>query len=157
RVALPRLDDGTLLPVVLLAAGLVRVEIPEEAPDRLAELHAAEAAARAAGRGLWSDPAFAALDAAAVPPERIGGFAIVEGRVVEAAEVRGRGYLNFGSDWRTDFTVTAAPEVWRAMKRAGVDWSGYAGRILRVRGWLEEYNGPMIELRSAAAIEVLGE
>lgn len=157
RVALPRLEDGTVLPLALLSAGLVRVEVPEEAAEGLEVLYAAEAAARAAGRGFWSRPEYAVLDAAAVPPGRRGGFAIVEGRAVEAAEQGGRGYLNFGPDWKTDFTVTAAPQDLRAIKRTGVDWAQYAGRMLRVRGWLEDYNGPMIEIGSAAAIEVLDE
>lgn len=157
RLVLPVFEDGTALAQVLLSAGLVRVEIPEEAGAGLPDLYAAETAARAAGRGFWSRPEFAVLDAAAVPAGRSGGFAIVEGRAVEADEWDGRGYLNFGPDWRTDFTITAAPEDLRKMKRAGADWAGYTGRRLRVRGWLEDYNGPMIEIRSAAAIEVLDE
>ena len=157
RIVMARLADGTVLPVALLSAGLVRVEAPEEAPEALAALYGAEAAARSARRGLWSDPAFAVLDADAVPPGRIGGFAVVEGRVVEAAEVGGRGYLNFGADWHTDFTVTASPDEMRALARVGVDWAGHAGRIVRVRGWLEDYNGPMIEIRGGGAIEVLDE
>jgi micrococcal nuclease len=157
RVASPRLEDGAVLPLALLSAGLVRVEVPEEAAEGPGALYAAEAAARVAGRGFWARPEFAVLDAAAVPPERSGGFVIVEGRVVEAAEQGGRGYLNFGADWKTDFTVTVSPQDLRAIERAGADWAGYAGRRLRVRGWLEDYNGPMIEIRSDAAIEMLGE
>ena len=125
--------------------------------EALAALYAAEDSARVARRGLWAEPGFAVLDAAAVPAGAESAFAIVAGRVVEAAEVRGRGYLNFGADWRTDFTVTAAPETLRALARSGLDWAAYAGRTVRVRGWLEEYNGPMIEIRDAAVIEVIGE
>lgn len=157
RLVQPVLEDGTRPALALLSAGLVRIEIPEEAGAGLAGLYAAEAAARAEGGGIWARPEFAVLDAAAVPAGRSGRFAIVEGRVVEADAWNGRGYLNFGPDWKTDFTITATPRDMRAMKRAGLDWAGFAGRRVRVRGWLEDYNGPMIEIRSVAAIEVLDE
>ena len=39
-----------------------------------------------------------------------GRFELVEGEVLNADEVRGRGYLNFGRDWRQDFTASFAPE-----------------------------------------------
>ena len=46
-------------------------------------------------------------------------FQLVEGRVRAAAVVRGRGYLNFGPDWREDFTVSIAPRDRRRFEAAG--------------------------------------
>ena len=47
--------------------------------------------------------------------------------------------------------------VARAFEAAGIDTLAYRGRRVRVRGWLESYNGPMIEATHPAQIEVLGE
>ena len=85
----------------------------------------------------------------------LGSFQLVEGRVLEAAVVRGRAYLNFGADWREDFTVTLAPKVRRRFEAEGIDPRDYRGTRLRVRGWLKSYNGPMIEVTHPEQIEVL--
>ena len=85
------------------------------------------------------------------PGERVR----IEGRVLDAAVVRGRVYLNYGADWRSDFTVTLAPKVRRAFEAEGLDPEAYEGRTLRVRGWLKSFNGPMIEVTHPEQIELL--
>ena len=117
---------------------------------------ARERRARAAGRGIWAldyyrvrRPGEAARD--------VGSFQLVEGRVREVAVVRGRAYLNYGEDWRSDFTVTLTPAVRRRFESEGVSPAAYQGRRLRVRGWLKSFNGPMIEVTHPEQIEVLGE
>ncbi len=75
------------------------------------------------------------------------------------ARRRGQGprYLNFGDDWRTDFTISIAPKSVRLFKAAGIELGTYEGRSVRVRGWLKSFNGPMIEATHPEQIEVLGE
>jgi hypothetical protein len=70
---------------------------------------------------------------------------VVQARVRDVAEVDGRVYLNFGADWRTDFTVTLAPRTARLFAEAGVAVQAYESKRVQVRGWLERYNGPLIE------------
>ena len=72
-----------------------------------------------------------------------------------AAVVRGRGYLNFGTDWKTDFTVVVPPDAVRLFRREGVDIPSFQGRTVRVRGWLRWYNGPQMEVTHPEQIEVL--
>ena len=71
--------------------------------------------------------------------------------------VRGRAYLNFGPDWRSDFTVSAASAARRLFERDGHDLIALEGRIIRVRGWIKWWNGPMIELTHPEQIEVLAQ
>ncbi len=77
--------------------------------------------------------------------------------MVAAAVVRGRVYLNFGPDWRTDFTIAIAPRDRRRFTRAGLLPGDWDGRRLRVRGWLKRYNGPMIEATHPEQIELLAD
>ena len=86
---------------------------------------------------------------------RTGTFQIVEGDVVTASVTRGRAFINFGADYRTDFTVTVEPEDMRTFRQAKFDIAGLAGKRIRVRGWVEFYNGPEITITTPAAIEVL--
>lgn len=138
----------------MLARGLARVYTFADNRARAAELLAAERAARAAGRGLWAHNFYRVLDAAETP-EFIDSFQLVEGQVLDVATVRGRVYLNFGADWRTDFTVTIAPQALRRFDGGEATLGALEGRRIRVRGWLKRQNGPMIEATHPEQIERL--
>lgn len=150
-------SDGRSLQVALLEAGLALVQpLPGAAPDVLARLLEAEARAERAGRGGWrdrdaivggSDPELAAA--------RLGQFALIEGRVLQASAQQRYFYLNFGSDWRTDTTARIDRDTLRAMQRAGFDPAALEGRRVRLRGTLFAENGPMVELWTHQGIEVL--
>ncbi|XBQ17681.1 MAG: hypothetical protein ABL308_07305 [Oceanicaulis sp.] len=120
-------------------------------------LYAAEADARAEGRGGWGAGAFAISD---TDPDRLAqrldGPVIVQGRVVATGEARdGRVFVNFGLDWRSDFTATADRNARTRFEEAEIDLYALEGAVVRVRGWLYAYNGPAIELSHPAQIEIL--
>lgn len=98
-------------------------------------------------------------DAACAPARtlcRTEGFQLVEGRVrsVFVAE-RGGVHLNFGPDYKTDFSVYVAPADAQAWS-GGVDaLRGLEGQRLRVRGYLDSFNGPSIRVDHAAQVEML--
>lgn len=104
-----------------------------------------EDVARVARLGIWSDNRYGVR----TPEEtdkHLNGFEIVEGRVMAADQVGGRVYLNFGPDWRTDFTVSIAPTDVRTFRREGIDLLAMQGKRIRVRGWLRSYNGLVIDV-----------
>jgi endonuclease YncB( thermonuclease family) len=138
----------------MLQRGLARVYTFADNRARAAEMLAAEERARSARRGIWANPFYAVH--AAADPARIptGGFELVEGKVLDAAVVQGRGYLNFGPDRRTDFTVTAAPKPLRGFGGA-TEWERFRGGTVRVRGWVERRDGPRIEVTHKEQIERL--
>lgn len=150
------LADGTWLQEALLKDGLARVYTFADNRALAGRLQGAEALAREARRGIWAHP-FYAIIAADNAGARLDEFALVEGRVLETAVVRGRAYLNFGTDWKRDFTISIAPADLRSMTRAGFDPTALAGRRVRVRGWVEWLNGPMIDLTHPEQLEVLAE
>lgn len=149
-------EDGTWLQGTMLARGLARVYTFDDNRALIPALLAEERAARAAGSGIWAHPYYALLDPAAAG-DQTNRFALVEGRVVDTAIVRGRGYLNFGPDYRTDFTISIAPTDMRRFRADGIDVDDYHGRRVRVRGWLRSLNGPMIDVTHPEQIEVLAE
>lgn len=142
----------------MLRLGLARVYTFHDNRARASEMLALEREARAARRGIWANPFYRVLDATETPKsfDRVmDSYQLVEGRVVRAAVVKRRGYLNFDDDWKSDFTVTIPPDHLRAFATAGADLAGYQGRRVRVRGWLKSSNGPMIETTHPEQIEVL--
>ena len=148
--------DGTWIQGEMISRGLARVYSFRAKRARTNDLLVRERAARAARRGIWAHPFYRVLDVTDAP-RFIDTFQLVEGRVLAAAVVRRRGYLNFGSDWKHDFTISIAPRARSLFRRAGLAIASYQGKRVRVRGWLKSFNGPMIEATHPEQIEVLGE
>ena len=148
-----RAVDGLWIQDALLRRGLARVYTFADNRAAADALYAAERAARAEDRGIWALPYYAVRTPEGVGAD-IGSFQVVVGRVLDAAEVRGRLYLNFGEDWRTDFTVTVPPAAVDLFAAAGLDPLALEGRWIRVRGWVDSYNGPVITADHPQMIEV---
>jgi endonuclease YncB( thermonuclease family) len=138
----------------MLEAGMARVYSFEDNRQLVAEMLAVERAARAAGHGIWALEWYAVRAPADLAGRR-DRFELVEGRVLNGASAGGRGYLNFGEDWKSDFTIVISPQARRLFEREGHPMASYEGRRVRVRGWIEFYNGPMVEVTHPEQIEVL--
>ena len=108
----------------------------------------AEDAARRAKLGLWANAAYRIHDAAQPRDLRRlrSGFALVEGKVVSVTERSGQLYLNFGADWRTDFTVVVPKRLLKGTLEVAHPVASLSGHTIRVRGWIERRYGPAIEL-----------
>jgi endonuclease YncB( thermonuclease family) len=143
------------LQLELLRRGLARVSI---APDRRecgSDLYAAEDAARQRRVGLWSQAAYSVRAATAALSGDADTFQIVKGTILSANIRNGRGYLDFGADWRHDFTVMISPEDMKAFRAMGVDPQSYEGKTVRVRGWMDSLHRPEINVAGPEDIEVL--
>jgi hypothetical protein len=81
----------------------------------------------------WKKEALKSEDAVA----HTGRLVMVKGRVMSAFRTREDLYLNFGENYKTDFTV-------RIPKRAWKQFGDMEGKEITVRGVVREYNGPMI-------------
>lgn len=146
--------DGRWIQGAMLSMGLARVYTFRDNVAKVADMLALERAARAAAAGIWSHRFYRVRDSDDLAGD-IGSFQLVEGRVLDAASVRGRVYLNFGEDWREDFTVTVAPRDVAVFRRAGLELLELETKSIRVRGWLRSFNGAMIEATHPEQIEVL--
>jgi endonuclease YncB( thermonuclease family) len=146
--------DGTWLQMEMLKRGLARVDLMPDRGECYRELYEAEAVAIAAHAGIWSSPAYAIRTPDNVKAD-VGTFQVVQGRVLNADVHDGRAYLNFGPNWKTDFTVTISPDDMATFKRMGVDPLGYQGKLVSVRGIVQWENGPEIELGNPKQIEVV--
>ena len=141
-------DKGDSAQAALVRAGMARVyTLPDNA--RIAdELLPLEAEARAAKRGLWGSALTVVL--AANAQQAKDTFAIIEGVVVNVVSIKGTTYVNFGDDWKTDFTITMPAALGKKMGALG-----WQGKALRVRGWIQEKNGAMIAVTHRQQIELI--
>lgn len=152
-------EDGVWIQGALLAMGLARVYSFEDNRTAVAEMLVIEAMAREQGLGIWSEPFYAIVstEQAERDPRRYrDSFQIVEGRVLATAIRRNHAYVNFGENWRTDFTIAIARRHLPPFRTAfGETLERLEGRTIRVRGWMGVLNGPMIEATHPEQIEIL--
>lgn len=155
------LRDGTQqwLQQELVKAGLARVYSFSDNRACVDALLAEEAEARGAKRGIWNSWAYRVLDATDTDKlSRLShSYQLVEGVVAETGETAGRLYLNFTRDWRTDFTIAIESKDVPAFTAAGMDLKSLKGKRVRVRGWVEWRNGPMIAVDHPEQLELLPE
>ena len=145
--------DGTWIQGSMLQAGYARVYTFDDNRSLIAEMLALEAEARAAKRGIWANAYYRIRT-----PNDLQGttdsFQIVEGRVLAVGLSRDRAFLNFGPDYKTDFTIAIAKRDFKNFGR-GFYPTRFDGKLLRVRGWVEAVNGPSIDVTHPEQIEVL--
>ena len=135
----------------LVARGLATVAPPLVARKRALALLRLERRARLSEPGLW-----ARTEARPVPADRartvLDRFAIVEGRVQSVARGFRSNFVNFGDDWREDFTIyLRRGRIARAFPQGSLE-----GQRVRVRGWVYFSNGPAIDLADPVYLEPLG-
>ncbi|MBX3537228.1 MAG: hypothetical protein KF735_06320 [Chelatococcus sp.] len=158
--------DSGAEPAYTIAQWLVDAGLARAAPDAavtplsrpcMKALLAREDKARTSRRGQWQD---ASAVLAAGEPEAIlakaGDFAVIEGIIVSVRERERVTYLNFGTQWTRDFTVTIWKKNRAKFAAAGLRVAELDGRRIRVRGMVEAGRGPLIDVLTPEQIEVIG-
>ena len=144
----------------LLSSGRALAFGLEESADCLRAMREAEAVARQKKAGIWAGKTFplSALELDELA-ERYGHFAVVEGKVISVGNRQRRLYLNFGKKWKQDFTVSVVKKGSGAFKGTKAvtldDLTRLSGQKVRIRGVLEERQGPLMRLFNEAQIEIL--
>ncbi|MEM0908943.1 MAG: thermonuclease family protein [Pseudomonadota bacterium] len=143
--------SNSLLATVL-SEGLALVDPAHMSGVCVDALFVAEGEAESGRRGLWSTPNLVRDADDGGLADEAGIYVIVEGLVKSVGETSQTTYLNFGDEYRTDFT---------ALARRG-DTKGWTlslpslkGERVRLRGVLEAWNGGMIRLEHQRQVEVL--
>src|SRR5262249_18858131 len=144
----------------MVGRGFARVSarVGDQASDRAcaAELLARERAAREAKLGLWRGPYYVvmAADGSAELAAERGRFALVEGKVLSVRETAGTIYMNFGRPCPQALPVRILNRTGRSFAAAGLERKTLETRRVRVRGWVEDRNGPRIEASRPEQIEI---
>jgi Staphylococcal nuclease homologue len=150
----------------LVSRGLAQVAIEGAAGICASRLLEIEEEARQNQRGYWSSGVFQVFDAdeTAAISAQLGRFAIVEGRIRRISKSGDRIYLNMGKSWRDDFTVRVPAWLANVNLESGAltfrrtaavvsPASLKSGSRIRVRGWIEQRGGPLIEIHRPEQIE----
>ena len=141
----------------MLAAGFARVSAHVGDVVCAGEMLAREEAARKAELGLWGEAYYSIVSGENLTElmSEQGRFTVVEGRVASVRENGGTIYVNFGRRWSQALTVTILKRHERGFVSAGLDPRRLANLRVRVRGWIEDRNGPRVEATRPEQIEIL--
>jgi len=154
QVEFPQDSEEPWLQIAMLRRGMARVSIAPDRRECADQLYAAEAEARAKKSGIWAQSFYSVRG-----PDQLAGtlgtFQIVQGKVLDTEIRNGRAYIEFGPQGKGDLTVTITTDDMETFRDAGVDPRNYAGKTVRVRGFVEQMNGPEIEVASPEAFEVI--
>ncbi len=148
------MPDGGWLALDLVREGHVFVFPGATRKQGLTTLYEAEEEARQASRGLWQYKNLIPVGAED-GQVKAGWFQIVRGRVREVGVVRGTYYLNFGEDWRSDFTIEIPPLVVRQFNQLGIDPQAFTDRTVEGRGWIDNKAGPRLLLQGPGQVRLL--
>ncbi len=141
----------------MLEKGMARVYSFADNRLCLDDLFKAEAKARANKIGIWNNEYYQIRYADKVDKliKLNNNYELVEARVLKAQKVGSYIYLNFGKDWKKDFTVIIKKNALKLFAQSNIDPLKLENSLIRVRGWIEIKNGPMIEVTHPEQIEVL--
>lgn len=153
--------DDTWLQGKLVEAGkAIVMPVYELDRGRLYTLKNIEIGARMERRGLWAkNPVVCAWGAKGA----FDTFSIIQGKITEAANVRGTIYLNFGDDYRDDFTVKITRKNFRALPEdtqnalTRLTELAEPDMVVEARGWVFFSGGPMIDIKTDAQLDFLGQ
>jgi hypothetical protein len=147
-------SDGRSVSLALLENGYARVRAEPETRGCEGERLDAEQGARQAGEGLWGDPG-AIVDAADLAglAAHEGRFTLVKGRVRRTGATSTRIYLDF--EPFHGLSVVMSRKLEAQFRHAGRDMMDFAGRMVLVRGVMDNRFGPRIEIADPAMIEPL--
>jgi endonuclease YncB( thermonuclease family) len=153
------LKDGTFVNEKMIESGLAHLYTFPNNVEKFEELKKAENKARLAKRGIWSNPRWATQDANSEKPVeqfRFGKYQTFEGQVLKVADVRKKIFLNFGHNWRQDFSVEINKKNLKYFKAQNINpMTYYSGKKLRIRGVLRPVNGALINVSHPQQIEIL--
>ena len=136
----------------LIGTGLALVDPTVMSVACLDESFAAERRAEQTAKGVWSGRSPAVSAKASELLDHVGESVLVEGTVLTIGQSTKTIYLNFGAEWRTDFTAMIDRDGQSKWAEAPATLEG--ARV-RIRGVLEAWNGGLIKVEHPAQIERL--
>lgn len=138
----------------LVEGGLAIVKPQLRAFNCLKFLINLESEARRKNVGLWVVKNVI-NDYKSISYEQIGLYGLVEASVISVGQTRSKTYLNFGERWTEDLTGIIQRGKLADFSEFGHDLSVMKGKRVRLRGVLQLNQGPQIELKHPAQLELL--
>lgn len=145
-------DKGNWVQGEMLTNGYAMAySFSDDRHEVIEKMLAAEKQAQSAKLGIWAHPYFRVITPQETP-DFINRFKLVEGRVMSVHDYHGHTYINFSERWKGSFAVFISRKYAPAF--ASMNLASLVGKTIRVRGWINYHNAPIIDLTHPEQIEV---
>jgi endonuclease YncB( thermonuclease family) len=144
--------DNYYIQEQMVSQGLAAVYNKQTNDDNFIKINQAENLARNEQLNIWQSNNMVVRNSDYIMQGDEGKFAIVSGTVKKVSVNKGVTYINFGDDWRNDFTVI----VGKTNRRFLNDLFPLTGKSLIVKGVLEKYNGYAIKINNYGQVVAAG-
>lgn len=152
-------QESEWLQALMVSRGLAWANGSKDSRDLVLPLFKYEDLARSQKLGLWQLPDFTIKDNETIMGDTRNSFQVFEGEIRSVSERKDFAFYNFGKDTKTDFTIVInakqVPQFHLSDGRRTLAPPEFKGKKIRIRGWVTENNGPMIELTYQEQIEFL--
>ena len=151
-------EESLWLQKLLISKGLSWAYSTRENNNLMPSLLGFEQTARDNNFGLWSNSKYN-LKTDINVKDHLNSYQVVEGTIIDTLVKKDSAYLNFGDDWRTDFTIKFDIEYWPEFKEKIKNFTidRLKNKKVRIRGWVQDKNGPLIHLDHFNQIEIFKE
>jgi len=147
--------DKTFVNERLVKEGLAIVSFKPPNLKYLKRFLKAQEEARFNKKGLW---AYLKPISPAQAQNFIGEIRTVKGRILDCYCLKDACFLNFGTDYKKDFTITIFKRSFPEFQKRGIDICPYyKNKEVEITGRLREYNGPEIIANLPQDIKVISE
>jgi len=147
-------NDDVWIEGTMLANGIARLKGDTETIPDFRLMLGQEKNAQNQKKGLWAYPRYQVINANNF--EDISeGYHIAEGKIESVSLVKNNIYLNFGKNWKTDFSAGLPSSLRKDFAKKGLNPMNWAHKIVRLRGYVRDYNGPFVDIDSTYQIEIL--
>ncbi|MFH1158794.1 MAG: thermonuclease family protein [Pseudomonadota bacterium] len=149
-------DDGVWIQESLISKGLAWATVTGTNRQMMYALLQMEEKARVLRNGFWSNPLYVAKTPFNLK-DCTDSYQVVEGKALYVSQKRGTIFFNFSRDWTTDFTIELPT---RYLPRFTTSSGRFNPKVwfnhtIRVHGWVQEKNGPMIEVKYPEQVELV--
>jgi len=146
-------QEDTFVNATLLKEGYALLYTYPPNVKYVSELTAAQKVARKEKRGIWESWEAISSDDA---HQYINQIRTVRGTVASTYQSKKCVFLNFGDNYKDDFTIVIFNRALSSFHAQGIDpVSYYHGKTVQATGLIKEYNGPEIIVRVPEEVEVL--
>lgn len=140
----------------LVREGLATVRPDPAFPELANELLELEDLARTEKKGLWSENKIT-IETPETIGDKLSSYQIITGKIHNISLTGNMLYINFGKNWREDFTIGIPAPIRKKFAKRGLNLQSLNSRTVRVRGLVRAYNGPFIEIETPEQLEILPE
>jgi hypothetical protein len=148
-------EDGIWIEADLVSQGMAWVTSSLYERDLVLPLYKYEEQARRKKLGLWVDPRYDLKNSKTIQGT-YGSFQVFQDVVKSVNITSTYIFINFGRDYEKDFTIAMQRDICKLFTdapRGNLDPRYWIGHEIRIRGWVQKHDGPMIQLTHPQQVE----